>query len=312
MSAKLNLTMGPVEWGLLVLLSTVWSASFFLVGVAIHEVPPLTMVLIRVGLAAIGLLLLVRLLGLRMPRDWRVWRALFIMGFLNNALPFSLIVFGQTQISGSLASILNASTPVFAVLAAHFLTADERLTPQRLLGVAFGFSGVAVMIGSEALGGVSGTLWGQLALIGTAVCYAFSGIFGRRFRTMGVGAIQTATGQITAATIWLLPVALIVDRPWELPMPAGTTIIALIALALVSTAFAYIIYFELLKRAGATNLLLVTLLVPVGAILLGTAFLGDVLEPSQLIGMGLIALGLIAIDGRLFRKLFGKRMEPAG
>ncbi|UUX49690.1 EamA family transporter [Nisaea acidiphila] len=302
MNAKVNLTMGPAEWGLLILLSAVWSSSFFLVELVIDAIPPFTIVLCRVGIAALAMQLLLPLFGLGMPRDWKILRAFLIMGFLNNAVPFSLIVYGQTQIASGLASILNASTPVFGVLVAHFLTDDERITPLRLLGIALGFGGVALMLGSDLADGISGTFWGQLALIGAALSYAFGGVFGRRFKAMGIHPAQTAAGQVTASSLMLLPVSLLVDRPWTLPVPGLDTVAALVTLALVSTAFAYILYFELLKRAGATNLLLVTLLVPVGAILLGVLFLNETLGPSHAGGMGLIALGLLAIDGRLFRK----------
>jgi drug/metabolite transporter (DMT)-like permease len=301
MNAKVNLTMGPVEWGILILLSAVWGGSFFFVEVAIHEVPPLTMVLVRVGLAAIAMQIALPLFGLRMPTEWKILRAFLFMGLLNNAVPFSLIVFGQTQIASGLASIFLAATPIFGVLVAHFLTDDERITPLRVFGVVFGFGGVALMIGDDLSEGFSGTIIGQLALLGAALSYAFGGVFGRRFKGMGVKPAQTAAGQVTASSLLMIPAVVLVDRPWELPMPSGTTITALIGLALLCTAFAYILYFELLKRAGATNLMLVTLLVPVSAILLGVSFLGESLAPSHFAGMGLIAVGLLAIDGRLFR-----------
>ena len=236
-----------------------------------------------------------------MPTEWKILRAFLFMGLLNNAVPFSLIVFGQTQIASGLASIFLAATPIFGVLVAHFLTDDERITPLRVFGVVFGFGGVALMIGDDLSEGFSGTIIGQLALLGAALSYAFGGVFGRRFKGMGVKPAQTAAGQVTASTILMIPAVVLVDRPWELPAPSGSTIAALIGLALLCTAFAYILYFELLKRAGATNLMLVTLLVPVSAILLGVTFLGESLAPSHFAGMGLIAVGLLAIDGRLFR-----------
>lgn len=302
MNAQVNLTMGPVEWGLLILLSLVWGGSFFFVGVAVDEVPPFTIVLLRVALAALALQIALPLFGLRMPADWRVWRAFFAMGFLNNAVPFSLIVFGQTQIASGLASILNAATPIFGVLVAHFLTEDERITPLRLAGVLLGFCGVTLMIGIDALGGLSGTVWAQLAIVGATLSYAVAGVFGRRFKALGVAPVQTATGQVTASSLLLLPVAFLVDRPWDLPLPSMASLLSVAGLALLCTAFAYILYFELLKRAGATNLLLVTLLVPVSAILLGVLFLNERLALTHIAGMALIAAGLLVIDGRLFQR----------
>ncbi|WP_420405408.1 DMT family transporter [Nisaea sp.] len=303
MNAKVNLTMGPVEWGLLILLSAVWGGSFFFVGVAVADVPPLTIVLVRVGLAALVMQLALPLFGLRMPTDRQAIRAFLIMGFLNNAVPFSLIVFGQTRIASGLAAIFLAATPIFGVLVAHFLTEDERIRPLRILGVAFGFGGVALMVGEDLSGGIGGTFLGQAALLGAALSYAFGGVFGRRFKGMGIEPVQTATGQVTASTLLLIPAVILVDRPWTLPMPSTETVASLIGLALLCTAFAYILYFELLKRAGAMNLLLVTLLVPVSAILLGVLFLNEALAPMHFAGMALIAVGLLAIDGRVFRRL---------
>ncbi|WP_292884048.1 EamA family transporter [Nisaea sp.] len=307
MNARVNLTMGPVEWGILILLSAVWGGSFFFVGVAVADVPPLTIVLVRVGLAALVMQMALPLFGLRMPTDWKALRAFLIMGFLNNAVPFSLIVFGQTRIASGLASIFLAATPIFGVLVAHFMTDDERIKPLRVLGVAFGFAGVALMVGEDLSGGIEGTLLGQIALLGAALSYAFGGVFGRRFKGMGIEPVQTATGQVTASTLLLIPAVILVDRPWTLPMPSTGTIASLAGLALLCTSFAYILYFELLKRAGAMNLLLVTLLVPVSAILLGVLFLNESLSAMHLVGMALIATGLLAIDGRVFRKITAAR-----
>ncbi|MGH6629830.1 MAG: DMT family transporter, partial [Burkholderiales bacterium] len=233
----------------------------------------------------------------------RVWTAFFGMGLLNNAIPFTLIVWGQTHIASGVASILNATTPLFTVLVSHYLTADEKITAGRLIGVVFGLAGVAVMVGGAALESLGDDVFAQLACVGAAIAYAFAGVFGRRFKAMGVTPIATATGQVTASSLILLPVMMIVDRPWTLGMPSVDTIAVLTGLALLSTAVAYILYFRILATAGATNLLLVTFLVPVGAILLGIFALGETLEFKHLLGMALIALGLAAMDGRPWRAL---------
>ena len=293
-----NRTMGPIEWLLLVALSMVWGGSFFFAKIALNGLPPFCVVLGRVGIAAVTLNLLLRALGHRLPRDRATWRAYFAMGTLNNLIPFSLIVWGQTEIASGLASILNATTPLFTVLLAHWLTRDERLTANRAAGVVLGLAGVAVMIGPEALSGLDRHVLGELAVIAAALSYGFAGIFGRRFR--GQPPLVTAAGQVTATTIMMLPLVLAIDRPWLLPVPGPTTWIAVAGLALLCTALAYVIFFRILAAAGATNLVLVTFLIPVGAILLGTLFLQERLDPRQFAGMGLIALGLAAIDGRLF------------
>ena len=288
--------MRPVEWLLLVTLSVLWGGSFFFAEVALAELPPLTVVLARVGLAAFALLLIVLASGQRLPRSPRLWGAFLVMGALNNLIPFSLIVWGQTQIASGFASILNATTPLFTVVLAHLLTRDERLTPGRLAGVLAGLAGVAVMIGPQALAGPDRPVLAQVAVLGAALSYALAGIFGRRFRD--TPPLVTALGQVSGSALMTLPLALLVDRPWALPLPGLATMGALIGIALLSTALAYVIYFRILAAAGATNLLLVTFLIPVSALLLGTLVLGEHLTAGQLAGMALIGLGLAAIDGR--------------
>lgn len=291
------------EWTLLLALATVWGGSFFLNEVALAELPVLTLVLARLALAALILLLLMRLRGERMPRDGGLWLAFLVVGFVNNALPFSLIVWAQQSIASGVASILNASTPLFTVLLAHLLTRDERMTAGKLAGVGIGFLGVAVMLGGAASGAEGGSAWAYLMCLGAAVCYGLGGIYGRRFRTMGVSPLATATGQLVAASLILMPLALALDRPWTLPPPGPVTLAALVGVATISTALAYVLYFRLLVTAGATNLLLVTFLVPVGAVMLGILVLGEVLLVRHVAGMALIGVGLAAIDGRPWQAL---------
>jgi drug/metabolite transporter (DMT)-like permease len=230
-----------------------------------------------------------------------VWIAFLGMSILNNVIPFSLIVWGQTHIASGLASILNATTPLFTVIAAHVWTRDEKMNPMKVFGVVIGFAGVIVIIGHKALTGLGGSIYGQIAILGAAVSYSFAGIYGRRFRQLGIKPIATATGQVTASSVILIPIALLVEKPFTLPSPGLEIWSAILGLAVLSTALAYVLYFRVLATAGATNVLLVTLLIPVSSILLGTAFLGEQLELKHLFGMGLISIGLLSIDGRLFK-----------
>jgi drug/metabolite transporter (DMT)-like permease len=292
--------MGIVEWGLLLLLALLWGGSFFFSKIAVGELPPLTLVLARVVLAALALNVFLLLSGERLPATPDLWGALFVMGILNNVIPFSLIFWGQTQIASGLASILNATTPLFTVLVAHVATSDEKLTASRLFGVLAGLAGVAVMIGPGAFTGGGATL-ARIAVLGAALSYAFASIWGRRFR--GWPAAGIAAGQLTASAIVMAPIALILARPWDLSPPSPRVIAAIIALALLSTAIGYLLYFEILARAGATNVVLVTLLIPPSAILLGALFLAEPLAPRDLLGLACIATGLAAIDGRVLRKL---------
>ena len=294
-----NKPMSLRDWGLLASLSLLWGVSFVFAGIILREVPPFTLVFLRIGLAAVALLAATRLLGYAIPTENRFWAACFGMGILNNLVPFSLFAFAQTQIPSGLAAILNAATPLFAVLVMHVLTDDEKATLPKLVGVVVGFAGVAVMIGADALRGLGVNLLAQLACLAATLSYAFSGVFGRRFKALGQPAIVTAAGQLTASTAMILPICLLIDRPWTLPMPSGGVLVAVLAFALFSTALAYILFFRILASAGPTNLMLVTFLIPVSAILVGWLFLGERLEPKHFVGMALIGLGLAAIDGRV-------------
>lgn len=311
MPAPVNRTMSATESAMLLALSILWGGSFFFTGIALQALPPVTLVVLRVGLAALILNLSLPLAGLRPPREVRVWAAFLAMGLLNNVVPFCLIVWGQTQIASGLAAILNATTPLFAVAVAHLLTADERMTGNRLAGVLVGFVGVAVMIGPVVLAGLGANVLAQLAVLVAALSYAVAGVFGRRFRAMGVAPMATAAGQVTASTLLLLPVAIIVDRPWTLPVPGLPVWGAVLGIAALSTALAYVLYFRILATAGATNLSLVTFLIPISAIMLGTLVLGEHLDPRHYLGMALVGCGLAAIDGRLLRFVGPPRPGPS-
>jgi drug/metabolite transporter (DMT)-like permease len=253
---------------------------------------------LRVALAAVILAVVLRLGGVAFPSR-RVWPALLVMGLLNNAVPFTLFVLAQGAISGALASVLNATTPLFTVLVAHLATQDERITPAKAMGLGFGFLGVVVMLAGAELSGAGAA---KLFCLAAALSYACAGVWGRRFRRLGVAPLATAFGQVTAAAVLILPVWLWQDAPWTLGWPGARVAGAVIGIAALSTALAYLIYFRLLASAGATNLLLVTFLIPVSATALGAIFLGERLLPQHLAGFALIVLGLAAIDGRIVRK----------
>ncbi len=286
------------EWALLLTMSVLWAGSFFFAAVALRALPPFTLVTLRVGLAALMLAGVMRALGLALPRERAVWLAFLGMGLLNNVVPFCLIVWGQTHIASGLAAILNAMTPFVTVLVAHALTRDEKATPQKVVGVGVGLLGVVAMVGPDALHGLGADVLAQLAVLAATVSYAFAGVFGRRFRRMGVPPLSAAAGQVTASALVLLPVALLVDAPWTLPVPPWPVWGAVLGIAALSTALGYVIYFRILATAGATNLLLVTFLIPVTAILLGALVLGERLDARHALGMALIGVGLAAIDGR--------------
>jgi len=300
MLAAVNTIMNRREWAMLVTLSVLWGGSFFFAEIALESLPPLTIVTLRVGLAAITLWLVVLALKLPIPNSPPIWIAFFTMGLLNNVLPFSLIVWGQSQISSGLAAILNATAPLFGVIVAGILLRDESATPLKITGVVIGFAGVIVMMDLSSI--ATSSLLAQLAILAAALSYACASVYGRRFKATGLNPILVAAGQVTGSTLLLLPIALWVDGNDHYANVPSQVWAAIISLAVFSTAAAYILYFKLLASAGATNILLVTLLVPVSAILLGWLFLKESLQTPHIIGMAMIALGLSAIDGRLWRR----------
>ncbi|VAV97598.1 Permease of the drug/metabolite transporter (DMT) superfamily [hydrothermal vent metagenome] len=294
-----------IDWLMLITLSILWGGSFFFVGVAVKELPPLTIITLRVVIAALALLLFLQVTGRALPLRREVTVAFFGMGLLNNVIPFFLIAWAQGQIESGLASIFNATMPLFTVVVAHFLTADEKLTSLRIAGVVLGIAGVTAMIGPELLSSGSNNTIAQIAILAAALSYALASIYGRRFKTLGVSPIATATGQVSASSLMLIPLVLLVDQPWTLPMPSLETWAAVVALAILATSLAYILYFRILASSGATNLSLVTFLIPVSAIILGALFLNETLQMKHFIGMALIGAGLAAIDGRIAR-VFGR------
>jgi drug/metabolite transporter (DMT)-like permease len=287
--------MKPSEWAMLVLLSVFWGGSFFFTEIALRGFEPFAIVFLRVVFAAIILVIVVYLSGQRMPSSLRVWGTYLIMGALNNAIPFCLIVWGQTHIDSGIASILNATTPIFTVLLAHLLTSDERLTIRKSVGVIIGFFGVYVMMQPELKDGFSLRGLGLIAVLGAAISYSFAGIFGKRFKQ--TTPLVNSAGMLTCSSVIMLPLVLITGT-FGSSQPSAASLAAIFGLATVSTVLAYLLYFRILSSAGATNVLLVTFLIPISALLLGVGVLGEVIHILEYAGMGCIFVGLIIIDGR--------------
>lgn len=301
-------TMSAFEWALLLLLSLIWGGSFFFNKILLGAFEPLTIVLGRTGIAALALLAVIHLAGGRLPRAWSAWKIFAGMSLLNNLLPFMLILWGQKHIASGLAAILNATTPLFAAVLASGL-AGERLGWHRFAGVLIGLAGVAVMMGPDLVAeGLGGDVLAQLAVLAAAFSYGLSSLYGRRLHALKIAPQTAAAGQLTITTIVVLPLVLLVDRPWSLAMPGWEVWAALAGLSLLSTAFAYVIFFRLLSGAGGVNASLVTLLVPVTALVLGTLVLGEVFTARQAAGMAVILLGLVVTDGRAVAAV-ARRME---
>lgn len=303
--ANTTLTIHRQDWLLLVLLSVLWGGSFFFAGEALRELPPLTIVLARVVFATLLLLLpFLRALGGTLPRRLVDWLPFAMMGLLNNVIPFSLLVTGQTYISSGMASVLNATTPMFTVLILGAF-GDEPLIMRRVVGVLIGFGGVVILRQPETSHSGHQAI-GMLLCLGGALSYGFAGLWGRRKWT-GVPPITSATCQLVSSSVMMTVIACAIDRPWQLPAPSVTTWLALIGFAAVSTALAYLIFFRILIRSGATNVMLVTLLIPITAILLGTLVLGEPLTAREIAGALVIGSALLVIDGRALSWLQRRR-----
>lgn len=294
-SPKLDAT----GWGLIAILSVLWGGAFFLIEVGLRSYSPNTLVFVRLALAVPPMWIVMRLMGERMPDDLKSWSLLMVVGALNCALPFILFFWGQQYLDSGYASILNATTPIWGVIVAHFMTSDEKATPARIVGVLVGMAGIIVMVGPDAMKGLSNNLLAQIACIISTLFYSFAAIYGRRLSQTQMTPMVVATGQTAMAALFMLPVVLLFDQPWAMAMPRMDSTLAGITLALFSTALAYILYFRLIDRAGASNAQLVAFLMPILAVILGIAFLGESLSGGQIAGAALIAVGLVILDGRL-------------
>ncbi|HEY4721762.1 MAG TPA: DMT family transporter, partial [Anaerolineae bacterium] len=286
--------MTVTDWLLLIALSILWGGSFYFAKIAVVEIPPLTLALGRVGIAAVALAVLARVMAIPFPRDAATWWNFSVMGALNNAIPFTLIFWGQIHISIGLASILNATSPLFGVLVAHLLTQDDRLNAGRAVGLAAGLVGVVILIGPDMLTEFGTHLLAEFACLAAACSYAFGAVLSRRVRKLSP--IMVAAGQLTMSTVLLVPIVLLFDRASAVLTASSAAIWAMVSLALLCSALAYLIYFRIIGRAGATNALLVTFLIPVSAVLFGIVLLNETPDLRQLAGMAAIFIGIAAID----------------
>jgi drug/metabolite transporter (DMT)-like permease len=290
-------------WIEMLLLAMIWGASFVSIRIALDEVGPMTAVAHRVGWAMVALWIAILIMRLPIPRDPKVWIGFFGMGILNNVIPFGLMAWGQLYIESGLTSILNAATAIFGVITAAIFFSDERVTSRKAIGVALGFAGVATAIGLENLRHFDIRSLAQIAVIGGTLSYALASVWARK--RLGAQPPQVAAaGMVTGATVVMLPLAWIVEGPITLDLEPRTYL-AIGYYALIATALAYLLYYRVLAMAGSGNLMLVTLLIPPFAIVLGAVLLGETLRPAAYFGFALLALGLLVLDGRIWRLIKG-------
>ena len=301
--------MALVDWMRLLVLATLWGGSYLFIEIALVSASPMTIVVARILIAAVCLIAYCAATGIRIPLTRAMIVAFVVMGIFNNVLPFNLIAWGQTRITGGVASIFNATTPLFTVIVAHLWPGGERATPARVAGVLIGFAGVAVLIGFGSFADLGNELPGQAAMLLAAFSYALSALYGRRLT--GVRPMAAAAGMLTASGIMMMPVALAFGVPSE-PLPSRAALLAIAALAVLSSALAYGIFFRLIATIGS-NVMLVTFVMPVVSLTLGAVILGELVEPRHMAGLALIFCGLALVDGRiltLFRRNDGAPPGP--
>jgi drug/metabolite transporter (DMT)-like permease len=300
--AQSPLRMGGVEWGLIALQSMLWGSSYFFIAVAQPELPALTLAALRTIPASCALLLIVLSLGYRLPATLAEWRLFILFAAFNTVLPFLLIVWGQSRTTGGMAAILNATAPLFGIFLAHMLTHDEKLSLAKLAGILVGIVGVGILVGYDFAVGTREDVLARLALLAAPLCYVLANIFVRK-RLGHYPPFVVAVMQMVGALFVSIPLAVVVDRPWDLPLPSVTVLGAILGMGLLGSALAPLCHFTVLRRAGATNASLVTLIMPLTPVLLGAVFLGERLAPREVVGALVIAAALIIIDGRLVRRL---------
>ncbi|RME41738.1 MAG: EamA family transporter [Caldilineae bacterium] len=287
------------NWLWLLVLAALWSPSFLFIKLALVDVPPLTLAATRLTLAAIILVSVLHLRGERLPRRWEVWRKFFFMGFFANALPFALFSLGELVADSGMAAILNGTTPIFTVILAHFFIGDERLNMQKLGGVLIGFAGIVLLFAPEVQGNWArgGSVWGLVAFAVAAMSYGIGIVYARR-NLRGLPPLVGPAAQLTMASVYLLPVALWVDRPFGI-RPGLPAIGSLLALAVFGTALAFMLYYHLIERASATFLSLVTYILPPAGLLLGVIFLDESPGWQAVVGCGLIIVGVMVVNGAI-------------
>lgn len=278
---------------LLFILGGIWGTSFLFIKIVVGEVPPMTLVAGRLGLASAAMWVFLRLRGVPFPRERRLWGIYAITGLLNGALPFTLISWGEQYISSGLAALLQSTTPIFTIILAHFLTRDDRFTAKKMLGIVLGFVGVGLLMWPELRGGVRDSLWGQLAIVGSSISYAIASIFARQ-RLNDQPPFVSAAGQFTMGFVYILPLSLLIERPFNLS-PSWTALASWVTLALLGTVVAYAIYYTLLQRTNATFTTTVTYIVPINGLLLGALILHEHIHAGLLVSLGLILSGVLLV-----------------
>lgn len=280
----------------LLFLAALWGPSFLFIKVAVGEIPPMTLAMGRVGLASVALYAILRLQGRQLPGWDGIWKHFAVMGFFSNALPFALFSWGEIYIDSALAAILNGTTPLFTIILAHYLIDDEHMTPVKAGGVLLGFGGLAMLIAPSLLGGVQATSWGLVAVTVAAASYGVAIVYGRK-KLRGLPPLVGPNAQLIMATLYLIPLSLLLERPFQMPVPSWAAAGSLLMLSMFGTALAFVIYYRVMEITSATYLSMVTYLVPVFGLILGVVVLNEQPGWNAYLGCALILLGVMVVNG---------------
>jgi drug/metabolite transporter (DMT)-like permease len=285
-------TNAAFEWALLALLATCWGASYTFIKIGVATIPPVTLIAAHTLIAGLLLLAVLRMRGVKLPTEPAMWWRFALQACLNSVLPFTLIAWAERSVDAGLATILNSTSPIFIFLLGLGLGGSEKPTLRRLFGVGAGLAGICLIVGFEALNGLGHSLLAQLGLVAAAVCYGCAAMFGRVFK--GLDPMVPAAGSLLSGTAMLLPASLVIDRPWTLA-PSAASMMAVLALAVLSTALAFTIYFRLIKTLGPMSTAAQAYLrVPIG-VMIGVVFLGEAPAPTAWVGLACIMAGVIAM-----------------
>ena len=287
------------ELALLLLLATLWGASYTFIKLGVATIAPITLIAARTAIAGLLLLAIMRWRGVRMPRDGATWRRFLLQACLNSVIPWTLLAWGERSVDAGLATILNSASPIFTFLLTAAVTRHEAASPRKLFGVVAGMAGICLIVGIEAFDAVRGGLVAEFAIVAAAVCYACAAIFGRSFG--GLDPMAPAAGSLLAGAAFLIPVSLVMERPWTMA-PSAVSVLALLGLAVVSTALAFVIYFRLIQTLGSVGTTAQAYLrVPIG-VAIGVAVLGERLSPTAWTGLACVVAGVAAMTMPARRK----------
>ncbi len=286
-------------------LAMLWGPSFLFIKVAVAEIPPLTTAALRVTFAALFLLSFIRIKGIELPKFGKAWRHFAVLGFFANALPFFLFCWGEQYIDSAIASILNGTTPVFTLLIAHFFTSDEKLSLPKLIGVIISFQGLIALVWPSLMSGFNATAFGCFAVILASLSYGVALVYARK-NVRKMPKLVVPTAQLIMASIYLIPASLIMERPLAMAFPSYEAIGSVMALAMLGTAIAFVVYYHILERVGVIHLSMVTYIVPLFGVILGVFVLNEGLTIYTYIGGFLILLGVMIVNGTVALPAFLK------